>query len=641
MKTIFSAIVLFLTTIVFGQENKQVFSYVPDKPKIGDEITLIYNSGAPSAQLKNPTALKAQIMMYCNSEYARNNPFYIETPLTKDGALWKGSFTVKQAGANLFLVRFKGDDKIDDDSGNVWDVMLYGADGKTIKNAHLNKSDLFTYGEFYNFPHTKDPAGALQEATLEKQVHDENISARSVLWNLKMKGEDKDAALADIKKELDDAYQKYNTDQYAIRLFVYWYDHIGDTVTSKQIKEKELAANPKGKYALSERINAVGAEKDPDQKMKMLAQCRADFPDLKDKDVANYEQGIVRAYITAKKYDTAQNYIKTRKFENPSFYNAIAWPLIEKGEQLDLALAWAKKGVDLLEKPNPDDKPPYMSDDEYKEELKSERGTVLDTYGYGLMQKGQSDEAVKFLEESYALTKGEDADVATHYVSALVKADKMEKASEIASTCLKSGKASDELTAAYRTAYTKLHKSDEGFDAMVTDLRKPYLEKLRQDILQKRVKDKAEIDFTLKDLNGTSYTLASLKGKVVIVDFWATWCGPCKASFPLLQKVYNKYKDNASVQFLALNTWENAFKTYDAKLSNAKKFILDNKYTFPVLIDEGSVIDKYEVDGIPTQFIIDKRGNIGFKNVGYDGPQMVDQLSQQIEILLDESIGMK
>jgi peroxiredoxin len=100
--------------------------------------------------------------------------------------------------------------------------------------------------------------------------------------------------------------------------------------------------------------------------------------------------------------------------------------------------------------------------------------------------------------------------------------------------------------------------------------------------------------------------------------------------------VYNKYKNNAKVQFLALNTWESKFKDYASKLANARKFITDNKYTFPVLIDEGSVIDQYDVDGIPTQFIIDKTGNICFKNVGYDGPQMEDQLSQQIDILLSE-----
>jgi thiol-disulfide isomerase/thioredoxin len=212
----------------------------------------------------------------------------------------------------------------------------------------------------------------------------------------------------------------------------------------------------------------------------------------------------------------------------------------------------------------------------------------------------------------------------------------MDKAGEIALACIKTGKSSDDMTTDFRIAYTKQHGSDKGFDNLIADARKALLEKMKTDILASRIKDKPAIDFTLKDLKGVSVSLASTKGKVTIVDFWATWCGPCKSSFPYLQKVYNKYKDNPNVQFLALNTWESKFKDYASKLANATKFIEDNKYTFPVLIDEGSVIDQYEVDGIPTQFLIDKKGNIGFKNVGFDGPQIVDQLSQQIEILLSE-----
>ena len=66
-----------------------------------------------------------------------------------------------------------------------------------------------------------------------------------------------------------------------------------------------------------------------------------------------------------------------------------------------------------------------------------------------------------------------------------------------------------------------------------------------------------------------------------MLDFWATWCGPCKASFPSLQKIYSKYKDNSDVVILALNTWEN--KTGKELEDLVKGFIADNKYTFCVL----------------------------------------------------------
>lgn len=63
---------------------------------------------------------------------------------------------------------------------------------------------------------------------------------------------------------------------------------------------------------------------------------------------------------------------------------------------------------------------------------------------------------------------------------------------------------------------------------------------------------------TLKDMKGNTIQISDWKGKVVFLDFWATWCGPCKKSFPGLQKLYDKYKDNPKVQFAIVNCWERA-----------------------------------------------------------------------------------
>jgi len=111
---------------------------------------------------------------------------------------------------------------------------------------------------------------------------------------------------------------------------------------------------------------------------------------------------------------------------------------------------------------------------------------------------------------------------------------------------------------------------------------------------------RAAADFTLTDLNGNSYTLSQLKGKVVVVNFWATWCPPCRKEMPDLDALYNQFKDKGLV-ILAIS---------DEKDDTVKKFIDEKKYTYPILLDHGTVHKLYEVGGIPKSFIYNREGKM-------------------------------
>lgn len=120
-------------------------------------------------------------------------------------------------------------------------------------------------------------------------------------------------------------------------------------------------------------------------------------------------------------------------------------------------------------------------------------------------------------------------------------------------------------------------------------------------------------DFTLRDINGSEQTLSSLKGKVVVLSFWATWCGPCKEEMPHLQAMYKELQSQGLVVL--------SISTDDARsASRVKPFIMKMGYTFPVLLDrESTVISAYNPSKtLPYTVVIDKAGNVARRTSGYN-----------------------
>jgi peroxiredoxin len=136
-------------------------------------------------------------------------------------------------------------------------------------------------------------------------------------------------------------------------------------------------------------------------------------------------------------------------------------------------------------------------------------------------------------------------------------------------------------------------------------------------------------DFTLGALDGSRRSLSSFKGKVVLLSFWATWCGPCKAELPSIQALYNKMSAKGLV-VLAVDLGEGKAKV--------AQFVREYGLTFPVLLDtDASVGSSYGASSIPTNYLIDRSGRIIARVVGYDGSEWTS--SQKMD-LFDKILGL-
>jgi len=140
----------------------------------------------------------------------------------------------------------------------------------------------------------------------------------------------------------------------------------------------------------------------------------------------------------------------------------------------------------------------------------------------------------------------------------------------------------------------------------------------------------AASDFTLRDIDGKSVTLSELEGRVVVMSFWATWCGPCKEEMPHLQKMYAEHEaDGLTVLSISIDDARSA--------SRVKPFIKKNGYSFPVLLDRDStVISAYNpAKTLPYTVLVNRSGEVFKKHSGYNPGDEVELLEEVKKLLAE------
>lgn len=177
-----------------------------------------------------------------------------------------------------------------------------------------------------------------------------------------------------------------------------------------------------------------------------------------------------------------------------------------------------------------------------------------------------------------------------------------------------------------KTLYAELNP-DQDAVVFLNDLQESLQESRREAVLAEAFFiDAPEFEFT--DLSGKIYNNLNMLGKVFFVDFWATWCNPCRRELPEFQAFYEMNKDNPRVAFIAAST--------DSEREKVVPYISEMNYTFPVCY-AAEAAAKFEVEGIPSLFIIGPEGKIRYKIVGFDPDKdFAREMTWRMESLLDD-----
>jgi thiol-disulfide isomerase/thioredoxin len=454
-------------------------------------------------------------------------------------------------------------------------------------------------------------------------------------------GESSDPLAKDSLRAMVDTLQRSSLEGHML-LAARGYSILKDKAHSDSISRLILEKFPNGAEARNAAEQDIYNAKGPAMKAEVYFAWVKRFPPSRFPDVDHdhivYDyarMNIARAYADSGNFNKAEYWTNQceEDFYKGNSYGSVA-EIFEKKGNLILAAKYEKIAMLSAGKY-------YAMKDGDNAARFAASGYIglMTSYADLLMGEKKYDEAAIWLHQAAGLQKEPNPRLDFAYAKLLMQQHKYKEAYGRVEQNIQAGHASREMLDTFKVLYVKVNGSMDGYDKYAETIHQIFLKDLHQRLVKEEL-NQPSVDFVLTDLNGEKVSLENYRGKTVVLDFWATWCGPCKASFPLMARAMEKYKNDTTVKFLFIHTWERDSSAVLAT-DNARDFIESHHYPFQVLMDLkdsmtglNKVVDSYKVKGIPTKFVIDGDGKIRFKFTGFFGDDQaaIEEISAMIEM---------
>ena len=635
MKTIFLLFISILAVAVLpAQPNFTALQLNPVYPGQNSGVEFVYNQSLSSLIRKEP--IKVAVYLIGKEIKA------MEPTLKHYGSNYKGWVQTDSTTNAIAFVFYAGEEK-DVNANKGYVVPVYNNKKEPVSGYYGAAANLWGGGMSDYFLGIEANTGVALMVLEEGIAKDPQLKYDPEFlgnyFNFLSRAKKKEAKHL-ITKELQLFAAKPNLSEIDYTLIAQWYDRFKEKNVADSFRNIMKTTYPKGNWVKADATNALvlslRAKKPADEKKAQVEEfLKQNSSDNQESIKEFLQQQVANAYVQEKNWKGLFEYAKNlTAASRASMFNNVSWNMAEEGiENIQEAkrmsyeaTSWAENEV----KAPTEKKPAMLTGLQWEEQRKRNFAMYADTYAFILYQNETYKEGLPYAKSAATYNKFADAEYNERYALLAEKALPASEAQKLIEGFVKSGKASAKTKAALKNIYVKEKGSDTGYAAYLTNLEEEAIIARRAEIAKGMINEPAPA-FALKDFEGNSVSLASLKGKVVVVDFWATWCGPCIGSMPGMKKAQDKYKGNPNVKFLFVDTWEKV----DNKLQNAKDFMTKKGYDFHVLLDtEDNVVSDFKVSGIPTKFIVDGKGNIRFKAVGFDGNDdaLVEELTTMIEL---------
>ncbi len=622
------------------QLQAQHLNISPEKPAPGEKITLTYDpAGSPLENQENLT-----VIAYL---FDSDRPTAHEVQMTAADGKFTGHLTTTPTTKGTALSIKSKDGKIADDRNNKgYKILNYDkSNGKPVAGAYMVKAAIYgSYNKLANIDRNGEKAFNLVKKEFSLYPQSKSNPKYFSYYGSLAKRLGNEEALAEATEKMNSIATDENADEKQLQLGYELANLLEDKESTKAFKDQILEKYPKGELAQNNLRSSFRGIRELDQKVEFLEIYRKDFGHTEQAaaDINYFASSIASQYAKEEDWENFESYLNliSDPARKANSLNSVAWGM--SGESVDAEAPNAEMGkkysmqsLEILdhELATLSAKPDMYTLTQWKENLKNRYAMFADTYALCAYHTGDIEAALKYQQITCEQGKYEDAEMNDRYSVYYEKVNGGEKTEELLAHLISKGSASLAMKERHKKLFLANNTMESAYEKLVIELERAANEKMRQELKEKMINKDAP-SFDLVNLKGERVSLESLKGKIVVVDFWATWCGPCKASFPGMQAAVNKYQDQDDVAFVFIDTWERV----EDKEKNAADFIASKNYTFNVLMDnDNAVVTAYGVSGIPTKFIVDKKGKIRFKSVG--GNSNIDELVQELDLMIEMAKG--
>jgi len=432
--------------------------------------------------------------------------------------------------------------------------------------------------------------------------------------------------------------------------------YVKDSVRADSIRQVLMTQYPGGALARQKAyLKAIQARTMEDRFARAQAFIR-DFPQRQEDARLNeildisyykvYRNAIVIA-IAEKKTGIVLDYRQHLPFLNipETYYKAVEipyddWKTMDAATALPLSAALYERMLYFFDHQPADCW--YYSPAEWKRYCEKIFVPDFRLHARILLELGRDAEALALARRAQRYYRYQSSDLNQTEAVLLSKTGHRAEMDTVLRAAVRINQATGTMIGLLKEEYVGVHGSGEGFDDWFRSLKDVHtLELMRKEIREERL-TLAAPEFRLTDGNGQRISLRSLRGKTVVLDFWATWCAPCKAGMAGMNMAVKKYKKDPSVVFYFIDTQE---RTTGYK-EKAKGYLKEMGYDFNVLFDDGKDLDTaytmyakaIHSSGIPFKIVIDPQGIMRFANIGYKGSPsgLADEMEMMIELAKEQ-----